>query len=191
MKNYLFVFAFFLAIIHIEAQEVSIEKSIFGIQTGFLGIWVHNEAKLSSKISLRSEIGLDAGFQSGEYYQAVGVYKGMALIPSITLEPRYYYNLEKRNGKGRSYAKNSGNFLTLRMKYFPDWFVIASDKNRVHTTEQISFIPKWGLRRTLGEHFTYEAGIGIGYYHNFDESNIVFDKSGVMMDFHLRIGYTF
>lgn len=35
-----------------------VEKSIFGIQTGFFGVWIHNESRLTKEISLRSEIGL-------------------------------------------------------------------------------------------------------------------------------------
>jgi len=38
-----------------------------GIQTGFLGIWVHNESKLSNTISLRSELGFDSGFWGGDF----------------------------------------------------------------------------------------------------------------------------
>ncbi|HEX3166783.1 MAG TPA: hypothetical protein VHQ93_11035 [Chitinophagaceae bacterium] len=51
-----------------NAQKASVEKSVFGIQTGFLGIWAHNESRLSNRIALRSEIGFDAGFQSGIFY---------------------------------------------------------------------------------------------------------------------------
>ena len=40
-----------------NAQNASVEKTVFGIQTGFLGIWGHNESKLSNTIALRSELG--------------------------------------------------------------------------------------------------------------------------------------
>ncbi|MDG3580998.1 hypothetical protein [Galbibacter pacificus] len=32
------------------SQDAQLEKSIFGIQTGLLGIWVHNEARLTRKL---------------------------------------------------------------------------------------------------------------------------------------------
>ena len=41
-----------------KSQNASVEKSMYGIQTGFLGIWVHNESKLSYHIyKSASEIG--------------------------------------------------------------------------------------------------------------------------------------
>ena len=44
-----------------KSQNTSVEKSTFGIQTGVLGIWAYNEARLSNSIALRTEIGFDFG----------------------------------------------------------------------------------------------------------------------------------
>jgi hypothetical protein len=66
-----------------NAQNVSVEKTVFGIQTGFLGIWVHNESKLSNTIALRSELGFDSGFWGGYFYDGTG----FLLTPVLTLEP--------------------------------------------------------------------------------------------------------
>ena len=43
-----------------KPQNTSVEQSTYGIQTGVLGIWLHNEARLFEKIALRNEIGLDS-----------------------------------------------------------------------------------------------------------------------------------
>ncbi len=128
------------------SQNAQVEKSIFGIQTGLLGIWVHNEARLAPKIALRSEIGFDAGFWISSYKE-----DGFAMIPTITLEPRYYYNLEKREAKGKKVHHNAANFLSLDVNYIPNWFVISNVDN-VEVVETISFIPKWGIRRNIGQH---------------------------------------
>ena len=53
-----------LAIIAI-AQNVSVEKSTFGIQTGVLGLWAYNETRLSNTIALRTELGFDFGIFIG------------------------------------------------------------------------------------------------------------------------------
>lgn len=143
-------------------------------------------------------MGLDAGFGGGgsynQFYQVIGVTEGLALVPSLTVEPRWYYNFQERHLKNINTDKNSGNFIALRIKYFPDWFTIAQNNAQLFTTQQISFIPKWGLKRTYKDHFTLEAGAGVGYFYNIDiENNRLneFDDSGVMIDLHLRIGYTF
>jgi len=65
-----------------DKTNASVEKSIFGIQTGFLGIWAHNESRLSNQISLRSEIGLDMGISANSNDVKT------ALIPSFRLEPK-------------------------------------------------------------------------------------------------------
>lgn len=165
-------------------DKVSVEKSIFGIQTGLLGIWGHNESRLSDEISLRTEIGLDAGIFGGDLNNG----NGFLLSPVVVFEPRWYYNLEKRNSKGKKISNNSGNFLTVRFSYHPDWFVI-SNKENIHVIPQISIIPKWGIKRTIGNHFTYETGIGIGYRKYL--TTLYTDKDAVALDLHLKVGYTF
>ena len=161
-----------------DAQNASVEKSVFGIQTGFLGIWIHNESKLSNTITLRSEIGLDAGILFTDFEGR----SGFLLAPVLTLEPRFYYNLNKRNSKLKDISNNSGTFISLKTSYHPDWFVISDITD--HITSDISFIPTWGIRRNIGVHFNYEAGAGIGYRFFSNESEAV-------GNLHLRIGYVF
>lgn len=171
-------------------QHASVEKSIFGVQTGFLGIWFHNESKLTNSIALRSEIGFDSGIYGGSVM--FGDETNFFLTPVITLEPRWYYNLEKRLEKGKSINKNSGNFIGLKISFNPDLFVI-SNQERIQVPNQIFIIPKWAIKRTIGEHFTYEVGIGVGYHHVFYEipNYNPDDENEAALDLHLRIGYTF
>jgi hypothetical protein len=188
MKNFFyFSFALFTAF-QAQAQDASVEKSVFNAQVGLLGLYANNEFKLTNSLALRTEIGLDAGIFGGSFYEKTGV----VFVPVFSLEPRWYYNLEKRNNKGRNIANNSGNFVALAMDYHPDWFVISNYDN-VGIRSQLSVIPKWGIRRTIGNsNFNYEAGIGLGYrFHlsqNVDEQQIT---GGAAVDLHLRIGYSF
>ncbi|SHG15324.1 hypothetical protein [Flavobacterium defluvii] len=180
MKQSIFIFLFCLIIQINYSQNSGVEKSIFNIQTGFLGVWVNNELRLSNQISLRSEIGLDAGLRGCSDCDTK-----YALAPVITLEPRWYYNINKRILQNKG-SNNSANFLTLAIKYHPDLFVISNTDN-TYVSNQIAFIPKWGIRRNIGNsNFNYEAGIGIGYKYYIDEKQ--FETAA---DLHLRIGYTF
>jgi hypothetical protein len=170
-----------------NAQKASVEKSVFGIQTGFLGIWAHNESRLSNRIALRSEIGFDAGFQSGIFY----VEDIFFLAPVLTLEPRFYYNLNKRNSKSKVITNNSGNFISIKTSYTPDWLVIANVKD-ISIISEISFIPTFGIRRNLGTHFNYEAGFGFGYKYIFAKAAGYYNnESEATANLHLRIGYVF
>src|SRR5690554_4078384 len=75
----------------VKAQDASVEKSVFGIQTGVLGIWINNESRLSNSLAIRSEIEIDAGIAAGYNYDR----NYIITAPVITLEPRWYYNLKK------------------------------------------------------------------------------------------------
>jgi len=170
-----------------QAQDASVEKSIFGIQTGFLGIWVHNESKLSNEFALRTELGLDTGIFGSD----VNDFDGFLLVPAITVEPRWYYNLNRRKNKSKRVDGNSGNFISIKTTYHPDWFEI-SNENNINFISDISIIPTKGIRRNIGNHFNYEAGIGIGYVHYFEEDNVILrDDNEVTLNLHLRIGYRF
>ncbi len=175
---------FFLALLFCQlvgAQNTSVEKSIYSIETGILGVWVNNEHRLSNEISLKSEFGMIAGFRGCSDCETQ-----YALAPEFTLEPRWYYNIEKRETKGKIIKNNSANFATLSFRYYPDWFVISNIPN-THIQNQITIIPKWGIKRTIfNSNFNYELGIGIGKIYYIDSSQ--WDTTA---DLTIRIGYTF
>src|SRR5690606_7369286 len=187
MKKLFLTLTFFGIIFTAKSQTTSVEKSTFGIQTGFLGIWVHNESKLSNQIALRSELGFDSGIWGGDFYDKTG----FLLTPVITLEPRWYYNLNKRESKSKRVDGNSGNFISLKTSYHPDWFEISNYDN-ISIVSDISIIPTWGIRRNIGKHFNYETGIGIGYRYIFaKQAGYLENESEAAINLHLRIGYKF
>ncbi|WP_299891553.1 hypothetical protein [uncultured Lacinutrix sp.] len=167
-----------------KAQDASVEKSIYGIQTGLLGVWVHNEYKLSNAFALRSELGIDAGVSitrdNTDFLAA----------PVITLEPRWYYNLNKRVKKSRRIDGNSGNFISIKTSYHPD-ALLTSVRDNVNFLSDITIVPTWGIRRNIGKHFNYETGIGVGYIKIFKEANTTVSSQDVAVNLHLRIGYRF
>lgn len=172
-----------------NAQDASVEKNITGIQIGPTGIFANNEFKLTNQLVLRAEAGLSAGYWAGAQYDGLG----FLLTPVLRAEPRWYYNLNRRVEKGRDIKGNSGNFIALQTSYYPDWFVISKEDN-LTVLNQISVIPTWGIRRTLGKHFDYEAGIGIGYAHTFEKKIGIYTykaESDAVANIHLRIGYHF
>ena len=187
MKKILFTLTFCGLTLIAKSQTASVEQFTYGIQTGVLGIWAHKETKLSNLIALRAEIGMDAGFWGGSFYPK----NGYLMTPVIRLEPRWYYNLNKRVSKSRNINGNSGNFLTLQTSYNPNWFVISNYDN-VEVADQISIIPTWGIRRNIGSHFTYETGIGIGYRYIFAKNvGYIENEREAALNLHLRIGYRF
>ncbi len=133
-------------------KDISVEKSVFGIQTGLLGIWAHNELKLSNQVALRSEIGL-GGLNTSN------------IKPVLALEPRWYYNLKKRADKNKRIDGNSGNYISLRARYH---FHSTEEAERSDLYHLLT-VATWGIRRNIGKHFNYEAGIGTGL--GFEKGN--------------------
>ncbi|WP_159801141.1 hypothetical protein [Flavobacterium sp. MK4S-17] len=167
----------------------TVEKSLFNFQTGTVGFWGSHEARLGSAFALRSEIGFDLWL-----YETYNDKTGSALVPSISLEPRWYYNIANRSGKGKNTAKNSANFFSINVEYYPDAFVIGDIPDNIFVPNQIDIIPKWGIRRHIGNsNFNYEAGIGIGYkmYLDKDDEKVIRNTDNLALDIHLRIGDTF
>ncbi len=168
-----------------KSQNTSVEKSTYGLQTGVLGLWVYNEAKLTNTIALRTELGFDFGIWETTFYDDAP----FLLTPVIVIEPRYYYNLKKRSEKSKRTDGNSGNFIALKMGYHPEWFVLFNPDD-VPVVRDFSIIPTWGIRRNIGEHFNFEAGIGAGYSYTYAErAGYSKDKSEMELNMHLRIGY--
>lgn len=184
MKHIVWLIVMIGAFLNAQQKDVSVDPSVHGLQIGVLGIWWHNEIKLTNSIALRAEAGFDGGF-GRPFLSDNTVY---ALMPILSLEPRYYFNLKRRVRKGRRIDGNSGNFISLNAKYYPDWFVISNEDANVISS--ISFVPTLGIRRHIGKHFNYEAGIGVGKNLKID-NEIYREQWGTAVNIHLRIGYRF
>lgn len=168
--------------------DSGVEKSIINVQTGILGVWASYEAGLSNTLALRAEAGLDAGF----YYTYATRKTVFMAGPSVNIEPRWYYNINKRAAKDRNTSNNGANFLALSVRYLPDWFTLSNEKN-YNIADQLFIVPKWSIRRNIGNsNFNYEAGIGLGYQHVFlKQYGYTEDDSKAYLDLHVRLGYTF
>lgn len=186
MKRIIFTLSLaLLCVLSNQAQEINVKKSLFGVQIGLLGAWAYNESKLSDELAIRTELGLNLGVFNS--FLTPGGTKTL-WAPVINLEPRWYYNLERRKKKGKPITNNNGNFLSLQVSYHPDLFVISSLDN-ITIPNQISVIPTWGIRRHIGNHFTYETGFGIGYRRILDD--IIGNRNDVAVNLHVRIGFDF
>lgn len=186
MKKILHLIFISLSIIS-RAQDASVEKSVFGVQTSLLGLYIHNEFKLTDALALRSEAGFYSEFQTGSVHGKIGY----SLNPVLIVEPRFYYNLSKRVLRSKDISNNSGNFVTLKTIFRPVQFVISNYETQ-NRKSSISIVPTWGLRRNIGSHFNYENGVGFGYTFFFANkagySNIIGEAA---VNLHLRIGYVF
>ncbi|ACU03194.1 hypothetical protein [Pedobacter heparinus] len=170
-----------------NAQEAKVEKSVFGVQTGYLGLWVNNESRLADKFVIRTEVGFDAGFWANSFYDQTG----FLMAPVLIVEPKYYYNMAKRLEKGRNISDNAANYLSIKTSYHPDWFVVSNYDN-INVISDISIIPSWGIRRNLGKNFNYELGLGLGVRYIFaKQAGYAENEINLADNISFKIGYKF
>lgn len=96
----------------------------------------------------------------------------------LSVEPRYYYNLERRAWRGRITDRNSADFVSLDLH--PILWPLS--KRRIWVEEQVIASAVWGLRRVYG-HFMLEVKAGL------DFNLSIADSPGIHLG--VRIGYTF
>lgn len=185
MKKNIFLLLLVLYTLKIFSQErkVTVSKSNFDIQVGFLGLWFNNEFKITNKLSFKTELGLESSVFGGKLYNGTN----FVMLPVVTFEPRLYYNLDKRKQKERIIKNNSGNYFSLKNSYTSNLFIISSIENII-VNEQITIIPSWGMRRSIYKKIFFETGFGVGFKHLFQLNK---KNNKAILDIHLRIGYTF
>jgi len=83
------------------------------------------------------------------------VYFSYGPRPAITIEPRYYHNLDRRYLRGKKTANNCANFFAVQNRLSMVYFEPAGFN--------ISIIPEYGIRRG-GDHWFREYTFGIGFH---------------------------
>lgn len=155
-------------------------ESLHSIKVGYLSMAYAYEKALAQKSTINFEVDLQG--RHG-IYSTEG--KHWWLIPGIRVEPRYYYNFQRRVNKGKKTINNSANYFSLSTDY-------NIRKNSYgNMVSSITIIPKWGFRRTIGEKFLFEFAGGLGLSGGFglDSSRLRTLQLGGEIDF--KIGYRF
>ncbi|TXF91380.1 hypothetical protein FUA23_01395 [Neolewinella aurantiaca] len=133
------------------------EASITSLQANLGTIHLVHERKISSKSTVRLEIGARQRFRYSSPEVSPNYY---GLQPVFGLSGRHYYNLAKRAERGQNTANNSGNFVGLTAQYRPDFFLYNTNSS-ITTNDHFSANAHWGLRRQLGRRFDFELTAGV------------------------------
>ncbi len=176
MKKILTVL-FLCIIFNAQSQESKHVENIFSIKAGAIGAWISYEKAFDAKFTVNSEIGYEGGMLKGTDDKIDYVFTTI-----LSVEPRYYYNLNKRQAKGKNTNKNSANYLGAELLYVPDIFS-ATNRNNVYINKALSIIPKYGLRRSITNKLIFEFAFGVGY------SWIENSQNGLTATMDLRINF--
>lgn len=154
----------YITLLPTKAQQV---ESLHSIKLGIDGLQYSYEQTLGKQFTLNFEVGGSVGFSSEKVF----------FTPTLQIEPRLYYNVDKRFQEGR-FSNNSAGFFCLTSGIYLNSIF---DKE-----EESSFfiVPKWGFRSSLSDHFIFEMMLGGGILLN--------DKGAKFLPgINLRLGYVF
>jgi len=159
-----------------QDDQKSLEEGLASINIGAIGAWIDYEKPISNQLTISTQLGMEGGFFGG------GGDFNYVLTPTISVEPRFYYNFNKRARKGKKTINNSANYIKLDAAYAPGLFTFSNENVEVNT--QLNLIPMWGLRRAIGKRLNFEFAVGYG---------IAFIDQGTIGQFglDLRVGYFF
>ena len=141
-----------------DAKLSTLTKLDFGLQ----GIGLTYEPRLSNKITVDLSLGAGGGYDIAEGHLN---YKLELLHPAFyfSLTPKYFYNRNSRNIKGKTTLLNSGNYVGLRIKY-------VTLNNRANDLTRNSLLTNihWGIQRAIANKWTFNSQVGVGYAQDVD-----------------------
>ena len=135
-------------------------SSLTKLDLGLQGIGLTFEPRLSNTLTTDLSFGFGGGYNISEGSINYHIFKP-ALYFCAT--PKYFYNLKKRINKGKTTQYNSGNYMGIRLKYnMPLYKKSDIIRNSILTNIH------WGIQRIIGNHWTINSNIGVGYAHDID-----------------------
>lgn len=176
-----------------NTEKVSVEKNLFGFQLGLLSSGFQYETRLDRKITLMSEVGLTLVLSTKEFNNPeIKDITTTISAPFVTLEPRWYYGLDRRSKLGRNTKNNSSNYSSLKTSFISSETPIIKNGD-FDVVSAIKIVPMYGIRRSFSKNFNYEFSAGYGYQYNiFSKTNPCDCKhSTTDIDLQARIGYNF
>ncbi len=167
-KSKLYLIVLFICISNIvigqefKKKDIQLEKSMYNVHIGLINTSVSNESRLIGQLSLKSELIFHAGYIYSKFFNL----NAFGLLPSINIEPRYYYNRQRRLSLNKDLHNNAGNFIGLRVEYIQGEALFS---NYLNQHESISIVPVYGLKRNFTDRsrFSYEFAVGVGLKHRF------------------------
>ena len=96
---------------------------------------------------------------------------------AFTIEQRYYYNIIKRQSKGKNTRHKSADYFSVKPTYifshvkYANTITSISGRNK-YGYNYFGCTFNWGMRRAMGQRFYFDGSIGLGpsystYYQHF------------------------
>jgi hypothetical protein len=194
MKFFFLFITFLVFNINAIGQQATVEKNIYGFQIGLLSASFQYETKLARKIALHFETGASLYFYETASFNSNGTRKlGTITAPFFSVEPRFYYGLDRRLRLNKNIRRNGSNFISINTTYAANNNEITNSHNDYEIVPSIFIIPTYGIRRNFAKNFNYEFLFGLGYRYNIFSKTKGCNCAQSETDLNLqaKIGYNF
>ena len=154
-KTILPALLFFISV-NCFAQEKNEAEITNVTKITFLSPGVSYEMRIAKNQSIYSQgfMGISGGIG---YSSNLGTTSYFHLDPALTLQYRYYYDLLKRENKGKRTEMNSANYIS---PVFETIFYKDRDYDEQFTINTVGVV--WGLQRNYRSRFSLDLNFGIG-----------------------------
>ncbi len=161
-------------------------RNLTKIDLGFQGVGLSYEPRVGSKTTIDFAAGIGAGTVVSEDRIEQKFY---VLAPSFYfgINPKFYYNRQKRIRKGKSVINNAGNYIGARMMFVAGNGSSDSDKR---TRNSLLFNIHWGIQRPIGQRWLFNAHAGLGSAVDVGDgfTNVLYPVIGVKFAYLLGLG---
>ncbi len=177
---------FFLLFLIIPNLNYSQQKNLFEVGIDIVGADFSYERNLSNKFSVRSCLGYNGSIYRTSGRTVDGKKNVFVLQPNIKIQPRFYYNKQKRVLKDRNTNFNSADFLSVNLEYLTSELNISNAG--YYEPEIFTVGLGWNLRRNIkNTKFIYELSTGLNYFYNTNE--VYKDDNKIRPQFNFRFAY--
>ncbi|MCL2098156.1 MAG: hypothetical protein FWH23_05285 [Bacteroidales bacterium] len=152
MKKFFLIIAIHLIVTLANAQTETVSNH--SVSLHLISTTYNYEHPLSKKMTITGSVGLAIPYWAWHISSNGWAY---AINPVLGLEPRFYYNMDKRNSKGKNTNYNSANYLSLDCYYM---FKSVANKNTSRLSGMI-ISPNWGIRRVYNGRWLLDFSLGI------------------------------
>ncbi|MBU2913366.1 DUF3575 domain-containing protein [Reichenbachiella agariperforans] len=168
-----------------------VTRHVNHVMIGYTGILFQIGFQSEFKIAKRWTLMTQAAYEHTIFIKSMNM-KGYQMM----LEPRFYYNLEKRMRTGRSIGYNSGNYFSLRTeaRYAQFEFITMMKDFGLANDDHfyaITAMPTWGMKRVYRERWGLDVSGGLGaiWLTTFEEDTV--DDYSVGLWFHTTVALSY
>ncbi|MGB3773930.1 MAG: hypothetical protein WA951_01620 [Leeuwenhoekiella sp.] len=177
----LFLILSFPMLINAQAELAGVEKEQFKLNI-LAAPSLDYEMRLTNTTTLGLQLGTSLVALTNQFDDDIKI----DIAPAGQLYYRYYYNFDRREGKGKKTNHNSANYFSLisNLILAEPFFTPKDELNLEHDT-YLEFGAVYGLQRTFCDWLNVGGNVGLGYA--FISSN----RQEVVPMLSLNVGWIF